>query len=379
MTFWIQHGYGKGDKIDRARQAGVIHGVVLSPAHEERAGLRALVAELQAHGLTPLLDPQLYVYAIAGGTARQHRANGVEVQGVHWSADPDTVRGHVRQILDANTRLGVIQIVSPSPLQTSFVDSWAPLALQYARRTRAEVGDGDRVYVSLVIDEGGLSSWDATDEWLDVATQLDVRGFYIVIARGQTGYPLPWQAERLGNLLRMIYRLAHLNGYEVLLGYSDLEGLGAIALGASMATGWSFTLRRFHESTWQPNRAFGVPQPRVMSERLLVPLLATEAAVLLHTRPELVTGDAEVRRLVAGGGWSVSDSRRHHLIAMGQLAQRVSQGEMHERLNRLMQMIAEARKALATTAIAAGPTYDAALTSLETALARLRNLEHLGP
>ena len=70
MSMWIQHGYGKGTKIDAVAATGRIGGVVLSPGDEEPAALRATARTAVDLGLAVLLDPQLYVHTFNGGAAR---------------------------------------------------------------------------------------------------------------------------------------------------------------------------------------------------------------------------------------------------------------------------------------------------------------------
>ncbi|WP_429462427.1 hypothetical protein [Microbacterium sp. ZKA21] len=134
------------------------------------------------------------------------------------------------------------------------------------------------------MDEAGLADWSAIERWLDVATTLPVRGFYIVVSRPSTGYPsTPWAPTKLANLLRLIHALAELNELEVIWGFSDFEGLLGLAAGASsMATGWSYTLRQFSSSKWMsPSSGGRAPAVRTHLQRLwALPRAETETAPL---------------------------------------------------------------------------------------------------
>lgn len=380
MSIWVQHGHGKSDKIERLRTAGLLAGVVLSPANEDAAGLRDLASSLLKEGVATLLDPQAYIYTIAGSVPPIHHShNQLNMSGVHWSADPQTVDGHLDQVIAANRKLGIQRVVAPTPLQGSFSDVWSPLALQYARGASTSIG-GDHVYVSVVVDEAGLDDWQAIDEWLDVATTLDVRGFYLIVARSTNSYPSAWRPARLTNLLRLIFRLSRINEYDVVLGYSELEGLASVALGANMATGWTHGLRRFHEGRWKPSPGGGPPAPRIFCKPLLVPLLVGDARAVMSRAPDLVSDDANIRQSLRQGSWGLTEARLQYLTAMGELASALTARKPDERIEAFSEMVLAARKHLAAqTQLASRPSYDALLAPFTIAVAELRKTEGLGP
>src|SRR5688572_33389890 len=107
--------------------------------------------------------------------------------------------------------------------------------MQYARTT-VEAAPNSEVFASVVVEEAGLADWKVIEDWLDIATELEVRGIYIVVSRHGDAYPEAWKNPLLENLLRLIHRLVAAD-FRVVLGYADIEGLAAVALGAGMATG----------------------------------------------------------------------------------------------------------------------------------------------
>jgi hypothetical protein len=330
MTLWVQHGYGKSDKIDQLAAAHAISGVILSSGGEELQALQATASHCRTLGLEVTLDPQTYVYTIPNGTAARHASHGLEFGPVHWSVAPSEVERHVKAVLTANQALGLDgPLVAPTCLQRGFNDVWTPLAIQYARTTVAAATDRD-VYVSLVIDEGGLTDWEPIDGWLDLATTLDARGFYLVIARSSSDYPGSWDAARLCNALRLIYRLATLNEYDVVWGYADLEGLLGLAAGCTaIGSGWHHSLRVFCEGKWQPSPPGGrQPVARVTSGSLLTPLRAVGEVDAILTSPEAASAfpDDALRTRLSGPGtetWSRPESQMQHLVLLGELSQQV--------------------------------------------------------
>lgn len=67
MTFWAQHGYGKGSKLADLASTGRLAGVLLSPGDEPVDNLRATYDALMAAGVSALIDPQLLCPYDSGG------------------------------------------------------------------------------------------------------------------------------------------------------------------------------------------------------------------------------------------------------------------------------------------------------------------------
>lgn len=284
MTYWLQHGFGKAQKISTVAANGNTTGVILSAADEDTQSLAQTALAIRDLGLQVLVDTQSYLYSSTPqGVARFHEPNGVSFPALHWSQDAAATQAQLGAVELLNRAVNPDgRWIAPSVLQSSFADVWTPLALQFAR-TASDMWGGDRTVATVVIDEAALASWDAVDSWLDVATTLDVSGFYILVNRSNTGYPpVAWATDRLTNLMRLNYTLSAINDYEVLWGFSDSEGLLSEALGASMAVGWTFGLRQFSVAKWQPS---GGGRPAII--RYYMPLLwsslrAEGEADLLH-------------------------------------------------------------------------------------------------
>jgi hypothetical protein len=331
MSLWIQHGYGKSDKIDRISSQDAAVGVILSSGDEEVDNLARTVAHVRSLGLNVLLDPQTYIYSIPDGVAVRHASHGLEFGPTHWSLAPADVQRHVQAVIDANVKLGIEEpIIGPTCLQRGFGDVWSPLALQYARSAISSIG-GENLYVTLAMDEAGLRDWGPIEEWLDLVTTLDVQGFYVVICKASSTYPYIWDATRLTNLLRLFYRLAEFNEYQVIWGYSDFEGLLGLAVGCSgICSGWHHGLRLLCETKWQPNPSVQrQPVPRVTSPSLLTPLKAIgEADAILETPfAEAIFPDRELRDRLAetdAAAWTRADAHVQHLVELGRIAGAIS-------------------------------------------------------
>ncbi len=322
MTMYVQHGYGKGDKVQRLLREGNASGVVLSPADETADGLAVTAADARGFGATVLLDPQLYVSTIPDGTARRHEVNSLDFSGVRWSAGTELVHAHVEQILDLNHRVGTTAVIAPAPLQTAFLDTWASVTFQYARETMRLAGTP--TYVSVVVDESALGDWNPIAQWLNEVTTLDCEGFYLVIARRDRPYPQIWDAALLTNLLRIVYRLGVLNRYTVIWGFTDVAGLLSLAAGAdAFGCGWFYSLRNFTSAKWVPKTGGGVPTARVLSPGFLSPVeaLGEGGPIARSSVGETAFPDRALRsRLSNDESMPVGEARLQHLQALGAMA-----------------------------------------------------------
>jgi hypothetical protein len=382
-AFWVQQGYGKSDKIQRLYDSGLLGGVLLSPADEEPPTLQATCESTP--DVEVLLDPQTYVYSIPGGTARCHKAHGLEISNLNWGMPAAEMEEVVRAVIAANDNLGVTNLIAPTCVQRSLNDVWTSLALQMARTTINVVGGERRVFVSSVIDESALANWDDVANWLDVATGLDADGFYVVVNRvGLGSYPAMWNPSHLTNLLRLIYSLSQLNEYEVLAGYSDVEGVLQIAAGASgSAAGWFYSLRAFSDTKWQPSSGGRQAIPRAFSLGLLTPLLAVGEGEQV-ARSDLALDaypDEGVRTALSNNpdGWSLVDAASYHLSALAMIVNDVAeQHPIAARLDAVEARLADAHGrlvALEQQGVPFSGAYGQRLETFRRALEAFRTLE----
>lgn len=384
MSLWIQHGYGKGRKIEELLETGSLGGVILSPADETPEGLARTVSSLQGEDTSVLMDPQTYVWGIPDGAARRHEDVGLAVPSLNWSMAPRDIQALVERIVGLNRSLGIPEVLSPASLQRGFDDVWTSLALQFARTT-VEAADQESVRVSVVLDESALSDWDSAERWLDVVTALDAQGFYIIVSRPRDAYLRAWDVPRLANLLRIVYRLGILNQYSILLGYTDLDGLTAIAAGAEgIASGWYQSLRLFSESKWQPSTGGRQAKPRITSDVVLSPLLLDEASEVARSAfGDEVFPFPEFRSTLASrpGTIGLSQSWTQHLEALRILVGNLEAvGGPRERTDNLLERLQLAQDALSRMREAGmvfAAVYQGRLGAMEQALHVFAEAEEL--
>ena len=320
MTFWVQHGYGKADKIEAVANTGLLAGVILSPADEDRPALESTAQMIHRLHVGCMLDPQLYIHTIPGAVARCHESNSLDFSEIIWDVSPGEISDQVREIVTTNEMLGMRSIIAPSPYQASFGDAFTPLSLQYARET---IDATDRaVYMSLVAEDSAFGDWDSTLRYLSALTRLDAAGIYLIVGSSGKNYPILWDREHLANILRVVYTLAEYNDYRVVWGYSDVAGVLGLAVGATgAASGWYHSLRKWTKEKWIPQRGGRQANPRVFVPPLFCSMVHDEAVRVARTSEghRAFPDQQERRSLSQEKPWSITDSWNQHLVSMAQL------------------------------------------------------------
>jgi len=383
MTFWLQHGYGKSNKIDTTDDMAELSGVILSPGDEERPALVNTARSLNQRNLEVLVDPQLYVHTIPEATARCHESNEVDFGRLSWFLSPAEISSQVEKVFELNSALRTDALISPGPYQVTFGDVWSPLSLQYGRASVD--GANGPVYLSVVSEDSAFSNWDETQRYLDALTTIDAQGIYLIVGHSGRTYPLVWDPSRLAHVLRAIYTLAELNRYRVLWGYSDLAGLAGIAAGASgSATGWFYSLRMWSVQKWLPQSGGRQPNARFLVKSLMSPLeRSAEAVSVARTSigADVFPEESERASLIAEEPWSIADSWIQHLTAVSQLhAEYDNEAPVGVRIRALASQLGEAQRLLkhsGSEGASIAPTYGRALRSLQLGLEMFGELEGL--
>jgi hypothetical protein len=238
-----QAGYGRGDKVGAALEAGLVGGVILSPKDERRARLEACVTELRAahHEAMIMIDPQFYVTTVNAprdGKLQDYDYYSENAGLNRTQFGPRQVQDYVRACLDYQyTSLnGISYVVSPTVLFDDFRDLWSQIALNMAEASidyHSTLDEPAPLLVSVVTSELALRTATGLSEFLDVLSSLETRGFYVVINRSGQSYQSAMDQRAMENLLYLVHVLAQLNDYFVVVGYSDWLGLLLHAAGAA--------------------------------------------------------------------------------------------------------------------------------------------------
>ncbi len=290
-----QAGYGRGNKIHTALDEALVGGVILSPKDERRERLEECVADLNTNYADAwvMVDPQFYATTVS--VPRDGRLPEYDYYADHaplsrTQFSPRQIAGYVRACLDYQHGLtGLRYILSPSVLFDDFRDSWSQIALNMAEASldhHAELTEAAPLLVTIVTSEIALRNATGMGEFLDALSGLDVDGFYLLVNRSSSGYLAAMDTRAMENLMYFVHVLAHLNDYEVVVGYSDWFGFLLHAAGAAAtATGWHQSLRQFSMSRFEPAAGGGRrPRKRYSSAPLLSnPLIVPELDDIYRT------------------------------------------------------------------------------------------------
>lgn len=263
MTIFAQHGYGKTTKIEAAARRGAISGAILSPRDEAPDRLSSFVAALSSEfgpTFSIAVDP-LFI-----GTTTQWGNDGRLPEYPYYESGLNlshflttrNIRRHAEETLNYQYGLNVTSVISPTLVIESFDDQWSFVALSLANETiEAHLRSGSNLplWIALNINEAALLNIRALNSMLDtITTWQGLAGFYLCVNAAGSSTP-GLQPAALTRLLYLVYVLAVENGFQIVVGYSDLVSFPLHAAGAyATASGWHNTLRG------NPARRFGAPR-----------------------------------------------------------------------------------------------------------------------
>lgn len=358
MKLYAQHGWGKGEKINRALDESVLQGLILGPHDEEPTDLRGYVESLARRRSKPdvLFDPQLHVALMPNaneGKLPQYTDYYRPNLSLRDLTAMRAVRQIARDVLDYERGLPLSQIVSPSILMEGFADRTAQVALSLAQESieywEGITNDDRPLLLSFLFSESALAHHEQVAEFLDTISLYEVAGFYIVVDRNDSIYSQDFEPRRLSELLRIIYSLRQ-SRFEVVVGYSDFVSVLFSAVGATAcATGWSQKLRRFNRARYQPSRGGRQPRERYSSAPLLNSIFLTELdacqdvrrlrAVRSNTRYDDVF---DGQSYPSGVSWSPELSTLQHWATLAELTERLGTNSGRNRMNLAVRMIVDA-------------------------------------
>ena len=195
---------------------------------------------------------------------------------------PTRIGEMVRQVIDYQLNLSTSHICAPVVAFDSFNDRWNSVAFSMAAESVSyfgEVDDQRPLLVSFVINENAFRTNPEFEEFLDIVTDLECEGFYLVIRRTEREYSQGMEQDLLSSILYMTHTLASLNEFEVFYGYCDFLGIPLHAAGATgTACGWTQGLRRFTFGRFEQSSGGRPARDRMSS----LPLLNT-----IFINPEL--------------------------------------------------------------------------------------------
>lgn len=314
MPLLAQCGFGRSDKIEEGLQANTITGVILSPRDERRERLEGFCADL--HRDSPdfklLFDPQFYAAPLANPRDGNLSDYPYYMNNTGLSRNqfrPRQIQAYVKACVDYQLQAlpGLTYIISPTVAFDDFRDSWSQIALGMAEATVDDWSarnDPRPLLVSIVVAESALRDAHRMNEFLDTLSTIETSGFYFIVQRNSNALDPAMDEISLANMLFFVYVLGALNGYEIIVGYSDWIGGLCQAAGATLsASGWHSGLKQFSLARFLPQSGGRRPRKRYSSLPLLsVPLISPELEDIhrVGLLPDILTGGPH-DHLLSGG------------------------------------------------------------------------------
>lgn len=283
MSLLAQHGYGKAAKIDRGLSTGDISGVILSPKAETFDKLAVFSAELCYKYVNKKIyfDPQFYICGIQGDvTAGKLPTYPYYMAGLTRAnlSAPSNLRAYAQRVIEVQEELPVSGIFSPSIIFDDFDGRESQTVISLAYESISLTDAENMLYITLCINENAFRNRTAMEDFLNVISLLDVKGFYVIIDRsGNTGKPTEIDAQILSNIMWFLYTLSGINGFDVIVGYTDMLSIPLAAIcNADFACGWYNNLKSFSTANFRPSSGGRRPRKRytsgvLMNSLLLVP------------------------------------------------------------------------------------------------------------
>lgn len=373
MAYYIQHGHGKGSKVETAIADGYANGVIISARNEHAFALESCIDSFRGAGdCQILLDPQFYISTFVPPNDRFLPEDYTDYYESGRTANDfirlSNVSKFAKSTIDFQARYDLNRILSPTVVVSGFTDRWSQISLQLADRSaeyHAGLNGASPLLVSLVLSEGCFDSRSELDGFLDVITGLDVQGFYLVVVRDDSTYSQSFYDERLCNLMYLVYVLANRNEFEVVCGYSDFCGLNLRAAGAhAIAGGWSQTLRQCNQRMFLKQKPGGQPaRLRYSSGPLLNSIMLSELeSIYLDGYLDKVLSEVSLDEVITsadspdGSPWNLTTSQQHHWQTLQSIECTFTEN-VRKNLVTLLARIRKA-KALYTDLVGAGIPFD---------------------
>ena len=370
MSVFAQHGAQKSDKIQNGLRDGLISGAILSPRYESPARLGEFLEEITREFTSAefMIDPQFWASSISPvqvGHLPEYEYFQEGLTRAKFSAT--NIATIVRDTLNYQNSLPVSFLVSPTILINDFDDAMSQIAFLLAEESSSYINTIEKsppLLISIMFSEHALAADDHLNVFLDMVSQLDVRGFYIIMNRNTMEYNAKMDPNNLTNLLYLTYSLAELNDYHVVFGYTDLIGVLLHAVGAeTSACGWHSSLRKFSTLRFNPQGGGRPARPRYTSIPLInsilqIPELITIDNVgalndvLTNTNYDTILGRN------SNENWALPLSTLHHWASLSMITDAVlGAGTISSRLNYMSDRISTAQ-ALYQNLVSRGVLFD---------------------
>ena len=165
-----------------------------------------------------------------------------------------------------------------SSFDERIIDAIFDILLEYKK----DLPNGEKkLYLNMLIQESAFNNINQLNDFMNELSSYKsyIDGLYITIDRDNSNIIRhDYNSTRLSNLMQMVYDIK-LMGLDVIIGYSGIEAINLIAVGADhIGTGWFHSLRRFNKEDkgLEPKDTRGRQKKRYTSIGFLSELIIDE-------------------------------------------------------------------------------------------------------
>lgn len=308
MKLLAQHGFGPGEKIERGLATEVIDGAILGAKDIAPGQIEDCIGKWRAAApdAEVLFDSQFHACMLPHhDDNRFGHLPDYDYWGSGCRAQSDLMRqdrvdAELKSCLEFQAALQVSALIAPNIVVRRSLDSReAAIATAFITRSARVARKADRhrrVLAALALSREALLDRSELESFVDLLVSLDEppHGFYLLLSCAGSIRSEVFHEEVIGNLLFLVHSLK-LNGFEVVVGYSDALGPILATAGADAgASGWFNTLRIFSLNRFAPSEGGGRPARLTyfssgLFNRILVSELTTAVRFNVAVRNRLPT------------------------------------------------------------------------------------------
>ena len=283
---YMQHGPAWKPKCDELLNNNLISGIIWDFRNETIEKINETIKnDSRINKLCNMADMKIYYKQFPNSLLKKageleympdYHINRINLR------DRDNLEKIVLDTIDFqnNSELNVICIPALyiSGFDERMVDAVFDLMVEYIKKVE---NIDKKIFLNLVIHESAFDNKNQLEDFLNELSSYknNIQGVYITVDRENSNVIRhDYNPTRLSNLMQLVYDLKLMN-LEVIVGYSGIESINLVAVGADhIATGWFHSLRRFNreEKGLEPIDARGRQKKRYTSINFLSELIIDE-------------------------------------------------------------------------------------------------------
>ena len=362
MKLYAQHGFGPGEKITSGLTGQVLDGAIIGAKDTSEAQIGNLISQLQQ--INPdadfLFDCHYYASAIPVrvnnrlGGLESYPYWGTQTRNNLYFLNQANIENDITTCLQFQETLPVSSFIAPNIVVRQTLNSRdgaiSSLFINRAATISRQINSNRSVLATLALSREALLDVNELEQFIHLITSLSSPpdGFYLILSLTGPLQSELFHSDVIASLLYLVSSLK-LNGFQVVVGYSDLVGPVLAAAGADAGcSGWFQTLRMFSMNRFEPSAGGGKqPRPQYLSMRLFNRIFIGELLSATALEPSVRNNlDSDAYYFEGNEVYEPENKTLECLQswdALKALQDQISAGSIRDRLARLTELVGEAR------------------------------------